>query len=76
MMTQELSVSDATIWSVTLESLLMILMIIKASFTLIYDVYITGITYDNCNMFITQSTAYNYLKAIIKIGRSQIKKYL
>ncbi len=71
MTTQELSVSDATIWSVTLKSSLMIL---ESSFTLIYDIYITGITYDNCNMFITQSTAYNCLKANLKIGRSQIKK--
>jgi hypothetical protein len=40
----ELSVRDATIWSVTLESSIMIL---KEIFSLIYDVYSTGITYEN-----------------------------
>jgi len=49
----ELSVSDATIWSVTLESSITIL---EASFTLIYDVYSTGITYDDRTMFKTQAT--------------------
>jgi hypothetical protein len=44
MMTLELSVSDVTIWSITVESLIMIL---EASFILIYDVYSTGITYDD-----------------------------
>ncbi len=39
----ELSVSDTTIWRVTLESSITIL---EASFSLIYDVYSTGIT---CN---------------------------
>jgi hypothetical protein len=40
----ELSVSDATIWSVTLESSITIL---EASFTLFYFVYSTGIAYDH-----------------------------
>jgi hypothetical protein len=31
--------------------------ILEVSFTLIYDVYSTGITYDNCNMFIVQTSA-------------------
>jgi hypothetical protein len=37
-------VSDATIWSGTLESSIMIS---EASFTLIYDLYSTGVTYDD-----------------------------
>jgi hypothetical protein len=36
--------SNVTIWNITLESSIMIL---EASFTLIYDVYSAGITYDN-----------------------------
>ncbi len=39
----ELSVSEDTIWSVTLELLIMIL---ETSFTLIYTVYIAGATYN------------------------------
>ncbi len=39
----ESSVSDATVWIITLE---LSIMILKVSFTLIYDVYSTGITYD------------------------------
>jgi hypothetical protein len=42
MMHLEFSVSDATIWSVTLESSITIL---ELSFTLIYNVYNTGVTY-------------------------------
>ncbi len=38
----ELSVSDATIWRVTLG---LSIMILEASFTLIYDVYSTAIPY-------------------------------
>ncbi len=45
----ESSVSDVTIWRVTLESSIMIL---EASFTLIYDVYCTGVTYDDCQLMI------------------------
>jgi hypothetical protein len=44
MMPLELFVSDATIWSATQDSSIMIL---EASFTLIYDVHSTGITYDD-----------------------------
>ncbi len=44
MTTPESSVSDATICSITLESSITIL---QASFTLIYDIYSTGITYDD-----------------------------
>ncbi len=40
----ESSVSDATICSIALESSIRIL---QVSFTLIYDVYSTGITYDD-----------------------------
>jgi len=40
----ESSVSDATIWNVTLESLITIL---EASFSLIDDVNSTGVNYDN-----------------------------
>ncbi len=49
MMTLELSVSDATIWSVTLE---LLIMIVEALFMLIYDVYGTNITYDGCQLMI------------------------
>jgi hypothetical protein len=44
MMTLELSMSDATIWSITLEPSITIL---EVSFTLIYDAYSTEITYDD-----------------------------
>jgi hypothetical protein len=51
------SVSDATIWSVTVESSITIL---EAPFTVFYDVYSTGITYSDCllmiTMFIVQAT--------------------
>jgi hypothetical protein len=53
MMPLESSVSDATIWSITLESSITIL---QASFTLICDVYSTGISYDDRDMFIVQAT--------------------
>jgi hypothetical protein len=49
MMPLELSVSDAIICSGTLESSIMIL---EASFTIIYDVYGTGITYCDCQLMI------------------------
>jgi hypothetical protein len=56
----ELSVSDATIWSIIQE---WSIMIPDDSFTLIRDVQSTGITYDDhqslidvCNMFIVQTT--------------------
>jgi hypothetical protein len=45
----ELSVSDATIRSANLGSSIMIL---EASFTLIYDVYSTGVTYDDVPLMI------------------------
>ncbi len=47
------SVSETTIWSVTLEPSTTIL---EASFTLIYNVYSTGVTHDDRNMFIVQAT--------------------
>jgi hypothetical protein len=53
MMPQWSSVSGATICSITLESSIMIL---DESFTLIYDVYSSGITHDDCDMFILQAT--------------------
>jgi hypothetical protein len=40
----ELSVKDTTIWSVTLQ---LSIKILDTSFTLIYDVYSTGVTYDD-----------------------------
>jgi len=40
----ESSVSDATIWSITLE---LSIMIQEAPFAIIYDVYSIGIIYDN-----------------------------
>ncbi len=54
----ELSVSDTTIWSITLESSVTIL---ETSFSLIYDVYSAGITHDDHqmidhNMLIVQAT--------------------
>jgi hypothetical protein len=45
MMPLEQSVSDATIWSVTLDLLIMIL---ETSFTLNCGVYNKSITYDDC----------------------------
>ncbi len=43
-MPQELSLTDATIWSNTLE---LSIMILEASFTLNYDVYSAGVAYDD-----------------------------
>jgi hypothetical protein len=45
----ELSLSDTTIWSVTLESSITI---VEASFTLICEVYSTGITCDDCQLIV------------------------
>jgi hypothetical protein len=45
----ESSVSDVTIWSATLESSVTIL---EASFTLIYEVYSTGIAYNDRQLMI------------------------
>ena len=59
MMPQELSLSDATIWSITQE---LSIIILEASFILIYDVYSVGVTYahhqsiDDHIMFIVQAT--------------------
>ncbi len=44
MMPLQLSVSDAIIWNVTLE---LSIIILEMPFTFIYDVYSTGITYDD-----------------------------
>jgi hypothetical protein len=49
-------VSDATIWGVTLESSITTP---EVSFTIIYDVYSTGITYDARNMFLVQATEWS-----------------
>ncbi len=49
MMLLESSVSDGTIWSITLE---LSITILDASFTLIYHVHSTGITYDDCQSII------------------------
>jgi hypothetical protein len=50
MMPQELSVSDATIWSVTLK---LSITSLEASFALIHDAYSTGIAYDDHPLRIT-----------------------
>jgi len=49
MTSQESSVNDATLKSVTLGSTIMIL---EVSFALIYDVYSTSISYDDCQLMI------------------------
>jgi hypothetical protein len=62
-------VSDATTWSVTLESSMMIL---EASFALIYDVYNASITNDNCQLMIKICLKYrpqSLAKTQFKIGR-------
>ncbi len=51
-----LSVSDATVFSVTLKSSIMTP---EVSFTIVYDVYKIGITVDDHNMFIVQSTGHS-----------------
>jgi hypothetical protein len=43
----ELSVSDATILSITIE---LSIMILEVSFTLICDAYCKGVTYDDCQL--------------------------
>jgi hypothetical protein len=48
-----LLVSDATIWSATLDSSIMIQ---DALFSVIYYVYSTSINYDAINVFIAQTT--------------------
>ncbi len=58
MMPLESSVSDATIRSVTLESSIAIL---EASFTLICDVYSTGVTYDYHQLMIVICLEYRPL---------------
>ncbi len=66
----ELSVSDTTIWIIILE---LSIMILQVSFTLIYDIYSTGITYDaNRNMFIVQATVYVFQLIVVKIQRKTI----
>ncbi len=45
----EMPASDATIWSITLESSNMIQ---EALFTLNYDVFSTSVTHDNCQLMI------------------------
>ncbi len=47
----ELSVSDATIWSINLE---LSVMILEASLSLICDTYGKGITYNDHQLFIVQ----------------------
>ncbi len=53
MMLLELPVSNATIWSITIDSSVMLL---EVSFTLIYADYSTGITYNGHDIFIVQAT--------------------
>ncbi len=52
MMRLESSVSDATILSITVE---LSIMTLEASFALIYDVYSTGIIYEDCQLIINLS---------------------
>jgi len=49
MMPLELSISDTTIWSITLEASMTIQ---EASFTLIYDVCSRVVTHDDCQFLI------------------------
>ncbi len=52
--------SDTTIWSITLESSIAILFVsimnIQSSITLLENIYNTGVTHDNCNVFIAKAT--------------------
>ncbi len=58
-------VSDITIWIITLE---LSVTILEVSFTLIYDIYSAGITYDaNRNMFIVQAPVYVFQRIVVKI---------
>jgi len=62
MMPLEFSVSDATIWYITLE---LPSKILEALFTIIYDVYSTGVTYDDQPLLIViclQYRAQEYMK--------------
>jgi hypothetical protein len=45
----ESSVSDGTIWSVTIK---LSITILEASFTIVYDVYSISVTYDNRQLMI------------------------
>jgi len=70
MMPLESSISDTTIWSIRID---LSITILDASFTLIYDVYSTGITYDGRNIFIALaqvSDKKKYLKCFHKIFMS------
>jgi hypothetical protein len=62
----ELSVSDATIWSITVE---LSVTILESSFSVIYDVYSTGITYDDLQWKIIICLEYSglYYKHILTI---------
>jgi hypothetical protein len=57
-------VSDATIWSATIESSIMIL---QASFMLIYDVYFTGIAYDDVQL--TSVICLKYMPQVEAVGQ-------
>jgi hypothetical protein len=57
----ELSASDATIWSITLE---LSSTVLEASFTLIYNVYSTGITYDDHKLTIVIHLQYRPLEPV------------
>jgi hypothetical protein len=61
----ELSVSDATILSVTPESSITIL---ETSFTLIYDVYSTGVTYDDHQSYYILQATGDSSKMLIQTG--------
>ena len=71
MMPLELSVSDSTIWSVTLE---LPIKILEASFSLYFDVYSTDITCDNHHLtidkFMEQATC-DCLSIVTSYGMSR-----
>ncbi len=62
-------VSDATIWSITLEVLITNL---DLSFTLIYDVYCRGITYDNRQLMIFMFIVQTKGLSVIRLFRAII----
>jgi len=60
----ELLVSDATIWSITLE---LSIAILEVQFTLNKDAYSTGITYDDCQLTIIICLKYRPLISLFSL---------
>ncbi len=69
MMLLESSVSDDTIWSITLE---LSFTVIEASFTLTYDVKSTGITYDDHQLMIIVCLLYRQLNINFHARKSSV----